>query len=63
MVWVIAGLFTLPETNSSPMKIDGWEITFLLGWPIFRGDVSFRECTYMKGGKWPHEQREMDGCR
>ena len=27
----------------SPLKMDGWKITFLLGWPIFRGHVSFRE--------------------
>ena len=25
--------------------MDGWNITFLLGRPIFRGYVSFRECT------------------
>ena len=25
---------TLPETNSSPLKIDGWETSFLLGWPF-----------------------------
>ena len=36
-------LYTLPETNSSPLKMDGWNTTFLLGWPIFRGYVSFRE--------------------
>ena len=35
---------TLPETNSSPMKMDGWNTSFLLGWPSFRGYVSFREC-------------------
>ena len=34
---------TLPETNSSPLKMDGWNTTFLLGRPIFRGYVSFRE--------------------
>ncbi len=28
--------FTLPETNSSHLKMDGWNISFLLGWPIFR---------------------------
>ncbi len=37
---------TLPETNSSPPKMDGWKITFLLGWPIFRHYLSFRECTF-----------------
>ena len=35
---------TLPETNSkSILKMDGWNIIFLLGNPIFRGYVSFRE--------------------
>ena len=34
---------TLPETNSSPLKMDGWNTSFLLGWPIFGGYVSFRE--------------------
>ena len=34
---------TLPETNSSPLKMDGWNTTFLLGSLIFRGHVSFRE--------------------
>ncbi len=33
----------LPETNSSPLKIDGWKTTFLLKKPMFRGYVSFRE--------------------
>ena len=32
-----------PETNSSPQKMDGWNTTFLLGRPILRGYVSFRE--------------------
>ena len=27
---------TLPETNSSPLKMDGWETSFLLGRPIYR---------------------------
>ena len=34
---------TLPETNSLHLKIDGWNTTFLLGRPIFRFYVSFRE--------------------
>ncbi len=34
---------TLPETNSSPLKMDDWITSFLLGRPIFRGYVSFRE--------------------
>ena len=28
---------TLPETNGSPLKMDGWNTTFLFGRPIFRG--------------------------
>ena len=34
---------TLPETNSSHLKMDGWKTSFLLGWPMFMGYVSFRE--------------------
>jgi len=30
------------ETNIAP-KMDGWNTSFLLGWPVFRGYVSFRE--------------------
>ena len=32
-------LSTLPETNSSPLKMDGWNTTILLGRPIFRGEL------------------------
>ena len=28
-----------PETNSSPLKMDGWKMNVLLGRPIFRGYV------------------------
>ena len=28
--------------------MDGWKTSFLLGWPIFRGYVSFRECILSK---------------
>ena len=31
--------------NNSHLKIDGWNTSFLLGLPIFRGYVSFRECS------------------
>ena len=34
---------TLPETNSSHLKMDGWNTTVLLRRPIFRCYVSFRE--------------------
>ena len=37
-------IYTLPETNSSPLKIDPWKRRFLLETTIFRGYVSFREC-------------------
>ena len=30
---------TFPETNSLPLKMDGWNTSFLLGWPIFRGEL------------------------
>ena len=39
--------FTLPETNSSHLKMDKLKSTTVvsfLGWPFFRGYVSFREC-------------------
>ena len=36
-------VITLPETNGSPLKMDGWK-SFLWGWHIFRAYVSFREC-------------------
>ena len=32
--------------NSSPLKMDGWKMSFLLGFPIFRGYCKLR------GGKW-----------
>ena len=33
---------TLPETNSSHLKNDGWKMNLLLGRPIFRGDVKLQ---------------------
>ena len=38
-------LYTLPKTNSLPLKMDGWNTTFLLGPSLFSGAlaVSFRE--------------------
>ena len=41
-------ILTLPETNSSPLKMDGWNTTFLLGRLIFRGYVSFMEGRFLK---------------
>ena len=31
-----------------PLKMDGWNTSFLLGWPVFRGYVSFREGVYIE---------------
>ena len=46
--WFICSI-TLPETNIAPKNgwleyyfPIGWNTTFLLGWPIFKGYVSFR---------------------
>ena len=39
----VSGRCTLPETNGLHLEMDGWNTTFLLGKPIFRGYVSFRE--------------------
>ena len=36
---LIGRFFSLPETNSSHLKMDGWNTTFLLGRPIFRGEL------------------------
>ena len=41
--------FILPETYSSHLKMDGWNTSFLLGWPIFRCYVSFREGIFFGG--------------
>ena len=38
---------TLPETNSSHLKVGGWKTSFLLGRPIFKGHVSFRAGKYI----------------
>ena len=35
--------YTLPETNSSHLKHWGWKMSSVLGRPIFRSYVSFRE--------------------
>ena len=40
---------TLPSLKLTwHLKMDGWKTSFLLGWPIFRCYVSFREGTYKK---------------
>ena len=46
--WCTNSKLTLPETNSSHLKMDGWKMSFLFRWPIFRCVlVGFRECTHM----------------
>ena len=32
--------FTLPKTNSSHLKMDGWETTFILGPGLFSGAMN-----------------------
>ena len=38
--------YTPPKFNSSPLKIDDWKTSFLLGMPIFRGYVKFMGCIF-----------------
>ena len=38
---------TLPESNSLPLKMDGWKMTFLLGNPIFRGELLVSGSVYI----------------
>ena len=39
---------TLPQTNSSHLKMDGWNsIFFLLGWPVFRSELLVLGIVYM----------------
>ena len=37
------GALKLLEKWQKPLKMDGCNTSFLLGWPIFRGYVSFGE--------------------
>ena len=42
----LGGLKDLPSlklTASLHLKMDAWNISFLLGYPLFRGNVRFRE--------------------
>ena len=40
----LSGRSTLPETNSSHLKMDGWNMSFLLGPGLFSGGYdTFRE--------------------
>ena len=40
-VWRFIGIFTLPETNSSPLKIDHLKRRFLLEMLVFRGVIGY----------------------
>ena len=40
---------SLKLAESSPLKMDGWKINFLLGWPNFRGEL------LVSGGVNEHE--------
>ena len=40
-------VLTLPGTNSSHLKMDGWKTSFLLGWPPGRCYVGSMECSQM----------------
>ena len=40
-------MFYPPLKLRYPLKMDGWKTSFLLGWPIFRYYVSFRECNFI----------------
>ena len=30
-------VYTLPETKIFALKMDGWKMHFLVGWPMFKG--------------------------
>ena len=45
---------SLKLTAICHLKMDGWNSSFLLGWPIFRGYVSFRECIIEMGDRSNH---------
>ena len=42
--------------------MDGWKINFLLGRPIFRDYLSFRECSHYKDTK-KHPKHSLRECR
>ncbi len=35
----VSSWITVSETNCLHLKMDGWNTSFLLGWPIFRGEL------------------------
>ena len=46
----LARIQVAEKFNSSPLKNDGWKMSFLLGLPIFRGYVKFQGCRLKKRG-------------
>ena len=49
-MYIHIDMYTLPETNSLHLKIDGWQINFHFGKPgLVSGAlaVSFRECNLL----------------
>ena len=42
--------------NSSPMKMDGWKMSFLLGFLIFRGYVKLQGGKWLSNVKWHKKQ-------
>ena len=45
----------------SHMKMDGWKISFLVVWPIFRGEnVRFRECKAYSNHSAPYRNPSID---
>ena len=48
MCFQTMAVFRIPalKLTFSHLKMDGWNISFLLGWPILRCHVSFKECIY-----------------
>ena len=49
-IYIYTYIHTVPETNSWHLKMDGGNISFLLGPGLFSGvlAVSFRECDFQK---------------
>ena len=57
----LAQIITLPETNSSPLKIDSWKRRFLLETTIFKvRTISFQGCIILKDMKSRQSQRGKD---
>ncbi len=55
--------YLLPSLKLTyPLKMDGWNTSFLFKWPIFRGYVSFREGRYIQMSSfWIKNIQRVDG--